>query len=63
MIYCTCFIFSRSKDVVEFLIRPQWFLNCDSMAAEAVRDVKEGRLSIEPKELEKTWFAWLENIR
>lgn len=63
MIYCTCLIFSRSKDVVEFLIRPQWFLNCDSMAAEAVRDVKEGRLSIEPKELEKTWFAWLENIR
>ncbi|XP_057657718.1 probable valine--tRNA ligase, cytoplasmic isoform X2 [Diorhabda carinulata] len=56
-------ICSRTKDVIEYLIRPQWFVDCKSMAAEAVRTVKEGRLSIEPKSLEKTWFAWLENIR
>ncbi|CAH1281353.1 unnamed protein product [Diabrotica balteata] len=56
-------ICSRSKDIVEFLIRPQWFLKCDSMAAEAIRNVKEGKLSIDPKMMEKTWFTWLENIR
>ncbi|XP_056641604.1 probable valine--tRNA ligase, cytoplasmic isoform X2 [Diorhabda sublineata] len=56
-------ICSRTKDVIEYLIRPQWFVDCKSMAAEAVRTVKEGSLSIEPKSLEKTWFAWLENIR
>ncbi|KAJ8954030.1 hypothetical protein NQ318_004323 [Aromia moschata] len=54
---------SRSGDVVEFLVRPQWFVNCKSMAARALEDVRRGALSIEPRHFEKTWFAWLENIR
>ena len=27
---------SRSKDIVEPLIKPQWWLNCSDMAKEAV---------------------------
>ncbi|CAG9857488.1 unnamed protein product [Phyllotreta striolata] len=54
---------SRSKDVVEYLIRPQWFLRCDAMAAEAVRCVKEGRLVLVPEGLRKDWFDWLEHVR
>lgn len=54
---------SRSKDVVEFLARPQWFIKCDTMAARAVEDVRQGRLTIEPSHFEKTWFNWLENSR
>lgn len=56
-------ICSRSKDVVEFLVKPQWFLKCKEIAERAAEDVKEGRLLIEPKQFEKTWFNWLENIR
>ncbi|KAJ8975898.1 hypothetical protein NQ317_011369 [Molorchus minor] len=56
-------ICSRSRDVVELLVRPQWFVKCDEMAARALEDVKKGRLSIEPEHFEKTWFNWLENIR
>ncbi|VEN38555.1 unnamed protein product, partial [Callosobruchus maculatus] len=56
-------ICSRSKDVIELLLKPQWFIKCQDMAAKAVADVKEGRLRIEPKNFEKTWFDWLENIR
>lgn len=56
-------ICSRSKDVVEFLLKPQWFLKCDRMAYKAIDDVKTGRLTIEPKQFENTWFHWLENIR
>ncbi len=28
---------SRSKDIVEPLIKPQWYVNCDEMAASAVQ--------------------------
>ncbi|KAJ8924985.1 hypothetical protein NQ315_001150 [Exocentrus adspersus] len=54
---------SRSGDVVELLVRPQWFLKCGDMAERAAEDVRQGRLDIEPKQFEKVWFGWLENIR
>ncbi|CAH1155569.1 unnamed protein product [Phaedon cochleariae] len=56
-------ICSRSKDVVELLARPQWFVKCADMAARSVDEVKNGNLKITPKIFEKTWFDWLENIR
>ncbi|XP_044269829.1 valine--tRNA ligase-like [Tribolium madens] len=56
-------ICSRSKDIVEYLVRPQWFIKCAEMAREAVEDVETGRLRIEPKHFEKVWFDWLANIR
>lgn len=54
---------SRSKDIIEFLIKPQWFIKCEEMARRAIDDVKSGRLVIEPRHFEKNWFNWLENIR
>ncbi|XP_050301652.1 valine--tRNA ligase-like isoform X2 [Anthonomus grandis grandis] len=54
---------SRSKDVVEYLTKPQWFLSCSQMAERAVLDVREGKLQIEPAGFEKVWYQWLENIR
>lgn len=54
---------SRSNDVVELLVRPQWFLRCHEMAEKAVEDVKGGSLTIAPRQFEKTWFQWLDNIR
>lgn len=56
-------ICSRSKDVVEFLVRPQWFLKCSEMAGQAVEDVREGKLKLEPPSFNKVWFHWLENVR
>lgn len=56
-------ICSRSKDVVEFLVKPQWFIKCEQMAKQAVQDVLDGQLNIVPKESEKVWFHWLDNIR
>jgi tRNA synthetases class I (I, L, M and V) len=39
------------------------YVRCDSMAAQAVAEVREGRLKIEPPVHEKTWYRWLENAR
>ncbi|EAT33621.1 AAEL014099-PA [Aedes aegypti] len=52
---------SRSKDVVEFLLRPQWFVRCEEMARRAVEAVQCGQLKIVPNHFEKDWFRWLEN--
>lgn len=56
-------ICSRSRDVIEYLLKPQWFVKCSSMADRALNDLKEGNLEIEPKHFEKDWNHWLENIR
>ncbi|KAJ9598284.1 hypothetical protein L9F63_011024 [Diploptera punctata] len=56
-------ICSRSKDVVEPLIKPQWYVRCDEMAASAMEVVRNGELRIIPEHHKKTWFHWMENIR
>lgn len=54
---------SRSKDVVEPMIKPQWYVKCDEMAANAINAVKQGNLKIIPEQHTKTWYHWLEGIR
>ncbi|CAG8441869.1 6486_t:CDS:10 [Ambispora leptoticha] len=56
-------ICSKSGDIVEPLLKPQWWVNCSSMAAEAIKAVKDGKLRIRPSTSEAEWFRWLENIR
>uniref|UniRef100_A0AAG5DBN3 valine--tRNA ligase n=1 Tax=Anopheles atroparvus TaxID=41427 RepID=A0AAG5DBN3_ANOAO len=54
-------ICSRSKDVVELLLRPQWFVRCRDLADRALKAVEDGDLQIIPKSFEREWFRWLEN--
>ena len=54
---------SRSGDILEPMITPQWYVNCSGMAKRATDSVREGELKIVPAEHEKTWFRWLDNIR
>lgn len=56
-------ICSRSKDVVEPMLKPQWYVRCDQMAADAAEAVRAGRLQIIPEVQQKTWFNWMDNIR
>lgn len=56
-------ICSRSGDIVEPMMTPQWYVNCNSMAKRAVDAVRNGDLKILPAMHESTWFGWLENIR
>ncbi|XP_067319433.1 valine--tRNA ligase [Anolis sagrei] len=54
---------SRSKDVVEPLLKPQWYVRCDTMARGAAEAVRRGDLRIVPDFHLKTWFNWMDNIR
>ncbi|XP_052873489.1 valine--tRNA ligase-like [Anopheles cruzii] len=54
---------SRSKDIVEPLIKPQWYVRCSEMAASATEAVRSGKLIIVPAVHRKTWYHWMDEIR
>ncbi|KAJ8659411.1 hypothetical protein O0I10_004773 [Lichtheimia ornata] len=54
---------SKSGDIIEPIMKPQWWVNCKPMAEAAVEAVKKGELKIAPKVSEGDWFRWLENIQ
>ena len=54
---------SRSKDIIEPRLVPQWYVNCKDAAARGMAAVRSGELRIIPKVFEADWFRWLENIR
>jgi len=56
-------ICSRSGDIIEPMLTPQWYLNCNSMAKRATDAVRNGELKIVPAAQEATWFNWLDNSR
>ena len=54
---------SRSGDIIEPMLTPQWYVNCTSMAQRSIDAVRSGELKILPAMHEATWYRWLENIR
>ncbi|KAG6454903.1 valine--tRNA ligase [Manduca sexta] len=54
---------SRTKDVVEPMLKPQWWVRCDKMAEHAKKVVEAGDLKIIPEVHTKTWNNWMDNIR
>ncbi|RXG57390.1 Valine--tRNA ligase [Armadillidium vulgare] len=56
-------ICSRSKDVIEPMIKPQWYCKSKEMAEKAIEAVKSGELELIPKIHEKTWFHWMSDLR
>jgi len=54
---------SRSGDVIEPMLKKQWFVNCDEMAARALKLVETGEIELKPEWHKKTYKHFLENIR
>lgn len=54
---------SRSKDIIEYMIKPQWFLRTKSMAEAALSELHSGRLQIMPGNFELEWERWLTDSR
>ncbi|TKR80167.1 hypothetical protein L596_014287 [Steinernema carpocapsae] len=56
-------ICSRSKDIIEPILKAQWYVKCDNMAKRAMNAVASKELKLIPEFHEATWNRWLENIR
>src|SRR5690349_16360485 len=53
---------SRCKTTVEPRLSLQWFVNTAPLAKAAGDAVRDGRVTIEPGELAKRYFAWVDNM-
>jgi valyl-tRNA synthetase len=53
----------RCQTVVEPFLSTQWFVRIKPLAEVALAAVKDGRTQFFPVHWEKTYFAWMENIR
>jgi len=53
----------RSGVVIEPMLTDQWFADAETLAQPAIAAVREGRTNFVPKNWEKTYFEWMENIQ
>ncbi|EMD35801.1 hypothetical protein CERSUDRAFT_84897 [Gelatoporia subvermispora B] len=56
-------ICSKSGDVIEQVLKPQWWVNCQPLAEEALKRTRAGELLIQPKQSESEWYRWLEGLQ
>lgn len=56
-------ICSRSGDIVEPIIKEQWWCRTKGMAEKALGATRRKEIEIHPPEAEKTWERWLGGIR
>ena len=54
---------SRSGDVIEPMLSPQWFVACGAMASRALAAVNDGEIDIQPAHFVREWRDWLENMQ
>jgi len=53
----------RSNVVIEPFLTDQWYVNAKAMAVHAIAAVRDGKTNFVPKNWEKTYFDWMENIQ
>ncbi len=53
----------RSNVVIEPFLTDQWYVNAKALAVRAIAAVREGKTEFVPKNWEKTYFDWMENIQ
>ncbi|KAJ2731489.1 hypothetical protein IW152_004520 [Coemansia sp. BCRC 34962] len=50
---------SRSGDIIEPMLMPQWYLRCSEMAKAANGLVQQGCINLLPRRQQATWHSWL----
>lgn len=53
---------NKSKDVIEPIMKPQWWMSMKDMAAEALKVVTSGEIKILPESAEKSYIRWMSNV-
>ena len=53
----------RSNVVIEPFLTDQWYVNAKELAKPAIAAVRNGKTRFVPKNWEKTYFDWMENIQ
>ncbi|KAL7919012.1 tRNA synthetases class I domain-containing protein [Trichoderma austrokoningii] len=56
-------ICSRSGDVVEPLLKPQWWMKMESLTKPAIEVVESGELVIRPEVQRRSYLQWMRNLQ
>ena len=54
---------SKSGDIIEPMVKAQWWINCKDVAKRTKEDVNSGKLKILPEFHKQTLFSFIDNIR
>lgn len=54
---------SRSGDVIEPLLQPQWYIKCKELANVSRKQVEVNKMSVIPEQFVQDWYRWLDNIQ
>ncbi|KAI8638523.1 hypothetical protein BD408DRAFT_453612 [Parasitella parasitica] len=54
---------SRSGDVIEPLLQPQWYIKCKELANISKKQVENNQMQIAPEQFAQDWYRWLDNIQ
>ncbi|PHH73835.1 hypothetical protein CDD82_5253 [Ophiocordyceps australis] len=52
----------KSKDVIEPIMKPQWWVRMKELAEPAMQAVRDGQIKIKPESAERSYFRWLQDI-
>jgi valyl-tRNA synthetase len=52
----------KSKDIIEPLLKPQWWMKMKDMAAAALKVVEDGEIKILPESAEKSYIRWMSDV-
>lgn len=52
----------KSKDVIEPMIKPQWWIRMKELAEAGLKVVEDGKIKIMPENANKSYKRWLTNI-
>lgn len=52
----------KSKDVIEPVMKPQWWVRMKELAEPAMQVARDGQITIKPDTAERSYFRWLEDI-
>ncbi|KAH7329300.1 tRNA synthetases class I-domain-containing protein [Stachybotrys elegans] len=52
----------KSKDIIEPIMKPQWWVRTKELAEPAMQVVRDGQIKIKPESAEKSYFRWMEGI-
>ena len=53
----------RTGEIIEPFLTDQWFVRAEPIAKPAIEAVKSGKIRFVPKNWERTYFDWMENIQ
>lgn len=53
---------SKSKDVIEPILKPQWWMHMKPLADPAIEAVESGAIKLKPESAERQYFRWMRGI-